>query len=137
MKIYFAGSICGGREDQELYLELISYLEQFGQVLTEHIGDKKLSASGENIDKNIVYKRDSDWVKEADLIIAEVSTPSLGVGYELGLAESLGKKILCLHRKKEGKSLSKLVSGNQYLIVREYTNLDDAKRIIEEFLKTK
>jgi hypothetical protein len=37
MKIYFAGSIRGGREDAALYLEIIEYLKTFGEVLTEHI----------------------------------------------------------------------------------------------------
>ena len=46
MKIYFAGSIRGGRDDKELYLEIINLLGKYGKVLTEHIGDKTLSAMG-------------------------------------------------------------------------------------------
>jgi hypothetical protein len=37
-KIYFAASIRGGRDDVELYRELINYMQTFGNVLTEHIG---------------------------------------------------------------------------------------------------
>jgi hypothetical protein len=48
MKIYFAGSIRGGREDKNLYLQLIHHLSQYGQVLTEHIGDVDLTEFGEN-----------------------------------------------------------------------------------------
>ncbi len=44
MKIYFAGSICGGRDDKELYLEIIKKLTSFGTVLAEHVGDKNLSS---------------------------------------------------------------------------------------------
>ena len=47
MKIYFAGALRGGREDQELYLEIINYLKQFGEVLTEHVGNKSIDLSGE------------------------------------------------------------------------------------------
>ena len=34
-KIYFAGSIRGGRDDRYLYESLISYLGSIGEVLTE------------------------------------------------------------------------------------------------------
>ena len=43
-KFYFAGSIRGGRDDVELYRELIKYLQAFGRVLTEHIGLDSLSS---------------------------------------------------------------------------------------------
>lgn len=39
-----------------------------------------------------IFDRDVKWPNESDLIVAEVSIPSLGIGYELGLAERLGKK---------------------------------------------
>ena len=59
MKIYFAGSIRGGRGDKELYYEFINHLTKYGQVLTEHIGDKNLTECGESVlsDENI-YNRD-------------------------------------------------------------------------------
>jgi hypothetical protein len=48
MKIYFAGSIRGGRDDASLYLRLIAYIqENFGEVLTEHVGDAALQSFGE------------------------------------------------------------------------------------------
>lgn len=42
MKIYFAGSIRGGRKDAGLYKKIIDYLGKYGEVLTEHIGNKKI-----------------------------------------------------------------------------------------------
>ena len=47
MKIYFAGSISGGRNDKEFYLEIINLLKTYGEVLTEHIGGANLSKMGE------------------------------------------------------------------------------------------
>ena len=47
MKIYFAGSIRGGRDDQELYFDMITDLQNHGTVLTEHIGNKELGNLGE------------------------------------------------------------------------------------------
>ena len=47
MKIYFAGSIRAGRDDQELYQRLIQSLQYHGQVLTEHVGDPNLTQWGD------------------------------------------------------------------------------------------
>ena len=107
MKIYFAGSIRAGRGDKNTYFKIIEYLKKYGQVLTEHVGDGNLTNSGEkNISGEEIYKRDMSWLKEADVFVAEISTPSLGVGYEIAKAEEWGKRILCLCRKPEdGKEI--------------------------------
>ncbi|MEM7514802.1 MAG: nucleoside 2-deoxyribosyltransferase, partial [Bacteroidota bacterium] len=47
MNIYFAGSIRGGRDDKELYLEIIQLLTEYGTVLTEHVADPSLTSWGE------------------------------------------------------------------------------------------
>ena len=49
MKIYFAGSIRGGRDDKELYSQIIKLLSDYGTVLTEHIGSNGLSVMGEDM----------------------------------------------------------------------------------------
>ena len=133
MKIYFAGSIRGGRDDAELYSQVIALLQQYGQVLTEHIGDMQLSIAGEAKDAEYIFARDVAWIREADVIVAEVSTPSLGVGYEIGLAESVGKKILCLYRPQEDKKLSVMVSGNKAVSVSEYSTLEDIQAHLAAF----
>ena len=120
MKIYFAGSIRGGRDDAGLYSEMIALLQKYGEVLTEHIGDKQLSIHGEGHAAEYIFQRDVDWVREADVIVAEVTTPSLGVGYEIGLAEQLGKKIVCLYRPQLDRKLSAMILGNSKLTIVEY-----------------
>lgn len=134
MKIYFAGSIRGGRTDQENYLKLIDHIKNFGEVLTEHIGNKELTDQGENLPEKEIFARDISWIKKADVMIAEVSSPSLGVGYEISLAETLKKKILCLYKKQEGKKLSKMLTGNPCLKIVYYSDLEEAKIAIKNFL---
>ena len=135
MKIYFAGSIRGGRDDVEIYSKIINYLKKYGQVLTEHVGSKKLTDSGEPIPEEDVYTRDMTLLKSADVLVAEVSTPSLGVGYEIAKAEEWKKSILCLYRKVENnKKLSTIIEGNKGLMVKEYVNLDEAFQYIDDFL---
>ena len=135
MKIYFAGSIRGGREDRELYLALIGYLRNFGEVLTEHVGDRGLFEKEKTSSDEEIYRKDRAWLGECDVLVAEVTTPSLGVGYEIGLAESLGKKILCLFREGSGHKLSAMISGNPSLRVESYHDLNEAQILIEKSLK--
>ncbi|MBZ9578054.1 nucleoside 2-deoxyribosyltransferase [Patescibacteria group bacterium] len=137
MKIYFAGSIRAGREDQNTYFKIIEYLKKYGQVLTEHIGEKNLTDLGEkDISEEEIYERDLSWLKEADVFVAEISTPSLGVGYEIAKVEEWGKRILCLCRKPEdGKKISSMMKGNKNIILKEYNDLDEAFQCINDFLK--
>ncbi len=136
MKIYFAGSISGGRDDQEIYLEIIEFLKEKGhKVLTEHIANSNLSSYGEtNLTREDIFLRDVEWIRESDIFIAEVTQVSLGVGYEIGFAESLGKKIVCLYREKEGKKLSAMVDGNKKIKVIKYLEIDKLKEELEKFL---
>ncbi len=134
MKIYFAGSIRGGRNDAETYSKIINYLKKYGQVLTEHIGNKELTDSGELVPGEDIYTRDMALLKSADVLIAEVSTPSLGVGYEIAKADEWKKSILCLYRKLgNNKKLSAMIEGNKNLIVKKYVNLDEAFQYIDDF----
>jgi len=136
MKIYFAGSIRGGRDDKKLYFQLIQHLSKYGQVLTEHVGDEKLTDSGEDGPSDEwIYNRDTSWVKESDVLVAEVSTPSLGVGYEIGKAESMNKKILCLYRNQQNKKLSAMINGNPNVKIARYETLEDAVKHIDNFFR--
>ena len=132
LKIYFAGAIRGGRDDAELYGQLINYLSSFGKVLTEHVGNSKLLQEEKYLSEKQIFDRDMEWLQDADLVIAEVSTPSLGVGYEIAIAEKLGKDILCLHRLGVGKSLSAMIAGNPALRVRSYQNQEEAQMVVEQ-----
>jgi len=136
MKIYFAGSIRGGREDAALYLQIIDYLKTYGEVLTEHIGDPELTGLGDDgpTDKYI-HDRDLAWLQSADILVAEVTSVSMGVGYEIGRAVESGKKVLCLFRPDSGKNLSAMIAGCPDLELVYYRNLDEAKLAIDGFLK--
>lgn len=135
MKIYFAGSIRGGREDAQTYFELIQFIRTLATVLTEHISDEQLSVRGEeNLSDPEIYARDMNWLNSCDAVIAEVSTPSLGVGYEIGMAESAGKPILCLFRAQGAAGLSAMLSGNPDVLVVRYRSPAEAQTAITRFI---
>jgi len=130
MKIYFAGSIRGGRQDQDLYLEIINILKKYGEVLTEHVGNKELSSYGNtHMTDEEIYTQDTNWIREADIVIAEVTATSLGVGYEIAFAESLNKRIILLYREEENKRLSAMLKGNLKLEIITYSNVEELKNI--------
>ncbi|MDD4645314.1 MAG: nucleoside 2-deoxyribosyltransferase [Bacteroidales bacterium] len=136
LKIYFCASIRGGRNDAQLYHDLVEYLKTYGRVLTEHIGRLDLVDERETPPCQI-HERDMTWLKSSDIMIAEVSTPSLGVGYEIGRAVEMGKPILCLYRSNSEKILSGMISGSPTVIAIVYDGLEEAKRWIDSFIKNR
>lgn len=135
MTIYFAGAIRGGRGDQALYLDIIDRLQDYGTVLTEHVGDANLVEGSENAADCDIHDRDLDWLRSADVLVAEVTTPSLGVGYEIGRAVEWGTRVICLYRPSDGKRLSGMIAGCNQLSVHEYSHLADVDRILQKALK--
>ena len=134
-KVYFAGSIRGGRGDADVYKQIIDLIASYGhEVLTEHIGLKTLKTVGEAGKSNSwIYDRDMQWLKQCDALIADVTTPSLGVGYEIAKAEQWGKPTLILYRQIPNQSVSALIIGNPNLKVSKYNNVDELGSVIQEF----
>ncbi|XP_033760375.1 2'-deoxynucleoside 5'-phosphate N-hydrolase 1-like isoform X2 [Pecten maximus] len=137
MKIYFAGSIRGGRQDAELYLRIIGKLESYGTVLTEHVGAQNLKECEQHLTEKEIHDRDMAWLQDCDVLVAEVTQPSLGVGYEIGRALTLNKRILCLFRPDSGKSLSAMIAGadtgSSTFVVKNYKE-EDVPTILSNFL---
>ena len=128
--VYFSGSITGGREDVPLYRRLIEALEEDGHrvlagaVAAEHIGD-----GGEALALQEIFARDLRWLDESDLVVAEVSTPSLGVGYEIAYARwSRRIPVIALYRRVRTKRCSAMISGDPGVRFLEY---EDADAVLE------
>lgn len=120
MRIYFAGSIRGGRDDAATYRRMIEKLKERHTVLTEHVGDLSLSPlEGESRPERQIYERDIAWLTECDLVVAECTMPSLGVGYELAYAEKLGKRV-CVFYRADRSRLSAMIAGDSYFEIYAY-----------------
>ena len=136
MRIYFAGSIRGGRQDAALYADMIAFLGTFGEVLTEHVGDAALTAAGDDgPDDRYIFDRDIAWLRSSNLVIAEVTTPSLGVGYELGRAVAWGKPVLCLFRDDTQGHLSAMIQGDPAIKTAWYADLAEARDHMAAFIQ--
>ena len=133
-KIYFAGSIRGGRNDANLYKRIIEFIQREHIVLTEHVGDLSLSKTEGMKDRDVaIYEQDTAWLRESDLVIAECTTPSLGVGYELAYAEKEHKPVHIFYDKSR-TSLSAMLTGNKYFYLHPYKDEEEIYTIIQSIL---
>ena len=131
MKIYFACSITGGRQDEARYQKIVdALLTDNHQVPTAGLASPEVMKLEGIVDPTDVYERDTGWIRESEVLIAEVSTPSHGVGYEIGYALHLSKPVICLHQ--EGIPVSKMILGNKdsNLHTFAYNNVEDALHFI-------
>lgn len=135
MNIYFACSITGGREYESVYQAIVAALIGDGHELpTAHLADSSAAAQEAKLDPQAVYARDTGWIRTCDVLIAEVSVPSHGVGYEIGYALGLGTRVLALHQ--EERKISKMISGNSdsNLTLMKYKTPKDAIELIRGYL---
>ncbi|HTX91337.1 MAG TPA: nucleoside 2-deoxyribosyltransferase [Anaerolineales bacterium] len=135
MNVYFACSITGGREFEPVYQAITAALAADGhEVPTSHLADAEVKALEARISPRDVYERDVAWIRACQALVAEVSTPSHGVGYEIATALGLGKPVLCLYR--EGRAVSKMLTGNSFPNIRVsvYRSTDEALSVLRSFL---
>ncbi len=133
MKIYFCGSIRGGYQDADLYQEIIAYMKRKHVVLTEHIGKKNIEKLEEKLSDEDIYKQDISWLKESDIVIAECTTPSLGVGYEVAFAEKMNKPTHILYDMNRA-NISAMLSGDEYFKIHAYKNKEELFEILNNLL---
>ena len=133
MKIYFAGSIRGGRVDADLYRRMIEYMQKTDRVLTEHVGSPHLNLMEQGKRDVEIYDQDTAWLRESDLVIAECTCPSLGVGYELAYAEKFGKPCHVFYDRSKTQ-LSAMLTGNPYFHIHPYTIEEEIFSVLDELL---
>ena len=94
------------------YVKLIELLQGHGIVLTEHLGDDdEIKKKDRLLSDREIHDRDLQWIIESDILVAEVTIPSLGVGYEIGRATEMGKPVLCLLNTNANHTLSAMIAG--------------------------
>jgi len=134
MIIYCAGPIRGDVTYQKNYFEIVEFLESEKHTALAEISGK-FSTSIPLTDKQI-FKRDIKWIEGSRVMIAEISGPSLGVGFEIAYA-LFKRKIPVLALANSGvKKLSAMISGcdSDLLEIKKYSNSDNMKSIIKKFI---
>jgi len=134
MIIYCAGPIRGDVTYQKFFTKIIDYIESEGHtVLAEFSG--KFSSTIPLTDKQ-TYKRDLKWIDGSKLMIAEISGPSLGVGFEISYAIFQRKLPVLALCNSEVQNISSMITGcdSPLLTIQKYRDEDDMKRIVRKFI---
>lgn len=134
MKIYVSGSIYGGRQKIETYKKMIEALELYGEVLDKQIIDENVLEKEKYQNDEDIFKELEELLKSADIIFAEVTVPSLGVGYELGFADKLDKKIIAIYDLNEIDKVSTMIRGNKRIKLIGYHNITEIIDKLNEIL---
>lgn len=139
-KIYFACAITAGRDYAHTYQDIVDMIKAEGLEVTSEIfaGKDVTTTAGvrsqQHMNASEIWKSDLDWIQESDGIVAEVSLPSLGIGYEIATAYHWNKPVLALWHKRPEHRLSSMISGSPNVTVFEYTNLPEVEPAIKKFL---
>ena len=123
LKIYFAAPIRGDDVNREHYLSLIENLKSQGTVLTELLWLEE--DAKEQLSDTEIFQRDLQWILSSDIVIAEVSSASLGVGFEAGIAWCAGKPFIGLYKTDSPRLLSAMIRGNTAFKIIEYTEFQE------------
>jgi nucleoside 2-deoxyribosyltransferase len=136
MKVYFAGAIRAGRDLQPLYESIVMHLQaQEHEVLTTHVASKEVLSAETKFSKQQIYDRDVEWLNICDAMIADVTIPSLGVGYEIAYALHVRQRpVLCICQDKV--NLSAMIDGNTHSLIniRYYSSVENALQLVSEYL---
>jgi nucleoside 2-deoxyribosyltransferase len=135
MKIFFAGSIRGGRQLIPMYYHIIRFLKDHKYtILSEHVASEALEMVEEKMSEQEIYEKDATWIEESDIVIAEITVPSIGVGYEICHAVRHRKPVLCVYQ--EGAKASAMVLGNTtgYITAKSYSDKKQLEEILLGFL---
>ena len=122
MTIYLSGAISAGRADVALYRRIVDALEADGyHVLAGSVAAEHVSDAGDALDSCAIFERDMCWIEEAEVLVAEVSMPSTGVGYEIAAARYLRDiPVICLYRPAYTKRCTAMVAGDRGITLIEY-----------------
>lgn len=122
---------------RENYQHIVAFLEKSDITLTsgQQIIDLKLSAREKALSSKEIFKRERERIDEADVVIAEVTSPSTGVGGEIVYALTKDKPVLALVFKENEDTLTPMIAGNpsENLFLEHY-DFDNLHLILKHFI---
>ncbi|MGD1147584.1 MAG: nucleoside 2-deoxyribosyltransferase [Thermoanaerobaculaceae bacterium] len=133
MRVYLAAAMTNTSRDVGAIGALLEAIESCGhQVPTRHVADplgREVEGAVTDVD---IARRDLDWLAGCDALVAEVSTPSHGVGVEVAAALRHGLPVLLVHRR--GAQVSRLLLGLAGVEVATYAHAGEAAKAVRGFL---
>ena len=113
----------------QTYAQIIGLLKKQGHtVVSEHVASAGLEKIEAKIPDEEIFDNDTGYIDECEWLVADVTIPSIGVGYEIGYAVSKGKCVLCIY--SEDANVSAMVRGNRQVTSVPYTGMEELEKII-------
>jgi nucleoside 2-deoxyribosyltransferase len=119
VRIYLACTVRGDRGAVAALRTLVARLEQDGHtILTTHLLQDGVDSAEAALTEQAVYERDIAWLESADVLVADASGSSFGVGFEvgyvLGRSGSTTQRVVLLYRADRVNQISRLIAGNSH-----------------------
>ncbi len=135
--IYFAAAMRGDRSNLADNKKVVKGLKERGyEILTEWVVDDILDIE-RGATPEEVFERDIEKLDECDVLVADVSYPSLGVGFEIAYTLLKGKPVIAFCREDRLEKTSALIRGirwsNFKLIV--YRDVHELLEILDSEIK--
>ena len=109
------------------YRQIVALLKKLGhEVVSEHVASPKLDEAEAALTEEEIFKSDIGFINECDCLVADVTVPSIGVGYEICYAVSKGKRVVCVY--KEGANVSAMVLGNGRVASLPYVEVEGLEK---------
>src|SRR5512136_2785564 len=110
MRIYLACTVRGDRAALPILQEILDRLHHHGhEVFTAHLLRDDVEQVEAALPSSKVYERDVEWLHACDVVVAEASGSSYGVGFEVGYvtarAPGTGQKVLLVYDAKMRSSV--------------------------------
>jgi len=117
MLIYLACTVRGDRGAVAGLRSLVAALESAGNtILTKHLLEDNVDGAESALTERAVYERDIAWLEACDILIADASGSSFGVGFEvgyvLGRADRTNQQVVLLYHAARRDQISRLIVGN-------------------------
>lgn len=117
MKVYLACTVRGDRGGVAAGRAICERLVAAGhEVLTTHLLADDVETAESRLTEADVFRRDIEWLSQCDVLVAEASGSSYGVGFEvgfvLGRASRTGQRVILLYDSARRHAVSRLISGN-------------------------
>ncbi len=138
MTVYLACTVRGDRGGVLAGRAICARLQSLGhEVLTTHLLADDVEAAESRLTAADVYRRDLEWLTQCDVLVAEASGSSYGVGFEvgyvLGRAAASGQRVVLLYDAARRDKVSRLIAGNcdPACTTFEYTSIDELTAFID------
>ena len=143
MRIYLACTVRGDRSGVLAGRAICERLQRRGhEVLTTHLLADDVESAESQLTEGDVFRRDLEWLSSCDVLVAEASGSSYGVGFEvgyvLGRAPATGQRVVLVYDRNRRNAISRLITGNDDSSCRTfaYASIDELGAFLDEQFAT-